>query len=63
MSSMLGCGGILPWRSKLLVVGVGIEGSREGMREKDIMLYMFAAKVYPHLMLVTEAYKVLYVVM
>ena len=63
MSSMLGCGGILLWGLKLLVVGVGVEGNQEGMREKDIMPYMFAAKVNSHLMLFTEAYEVIYVVM
>ena len=46
-----------------MVVGVGVEGNQEGMREKDIMPYMFAAKVNSHLMLFTEAYEVIYVVM
>jgi hypothetical protein len=48
---------------RLLLVGVRVERSWEGMVAKDIMLSMFAAKVKSHLMLSIEAYEAIYVVM
>jgi hypothetical protein len=45
------------------VVGVEGEGRWEGMIERFNMRGMFAAKMKSHLMLVVEAYEVIYVVM
>jgi len=62
MSSMLGCGGILLRGSRLLLVGGGVEGSWQGMKESYMVLSVFAAEVKSHLMLIVEAYEVMYVV-
>jgi hypothetical protein len=45
------------------VVGEGVEGSCKGMAKIDIMLSMFAEKMKSHLMLISGAYEVMYVVM
>ena len=47
----------------MLLVGGGVEGSWQGMKESYMVLSVFAAEVKSHLMLIVEAYEVRSVVM